>query len=204
MMSIEGGVRIMKALTYGLNDEIYEFLLINEKKYGVEFFETEQYQDFIALNSILMIINANEMPKDEIDSILDFYYEIEKISEIIVFVGEVQIKSNFKSNIHVYKEYDQFLKNIKYHLLSAIKSDRKSSQFSNSISMALKILTMIKKNKCINTSQIASRIEVSNRTVLRYIESLRIAGEWIEYDRKSKCWKLIIENTSIILGDEIE
>lgn len=36
------------------------------------------------------------------------------------------------------------------------------------------------------TVQIAKNLEISQRSVQRYIETLRVAGEWIEYDRTLK------------------
>lgn len=52
----------------------------------------------------------------------------------------------------------------------------------------------------ITTVQIAKEIEISQRSFQRYIETLRVAGEWIEYDRTLKGWKLT-DGKSILWGD---
>ncbi|RHT71232.1 HTH domain-containing protein [Ruminococcaceae bacterium AM28-23LB] len=43
-----------------------------------------------------------------------------------------------------------------------------------------------------STRESAEKLEVSERSVQRYIETLRIAGEWIEYDTALKGWKLSV------------
>ena len=52
----------------------------------------------------------------------------------------------------------------------------------------------------ITTAQLAKKIEISQRSVQRYIETLRVAGEWIEYDRNLKGWKLA-DGKSVLWGD---
>ena len=42
--------------------------------------------------------------------------------------------------------------------------------------------------------------ELSTRSVQRYIETLRCAGEWIEYDTSLKGWKLL-HNVSMLIGE---
>ena len=53
----------------------------------------------------------------------------------------------------------------------------------------------------ITTKELALRIEKSDRTVQRYIETLRCAGEFIEYDRKKKGWYLLVDGKSILLDE---
>ncbi|MCI9447761.1 MAG: hypothetical protein HFH36_10280 [Lachnospiraceae bacterium] len=43
-------------------------------------------------------------------------------------------------------------------------------------------------------------MEISRRSVQRDFETLRVAGEWVEYNRTLKGWKLT-EGKSVLWGD---
>ena len=49
---------------------------------------------------------------------------------------------------------------------------------------------MIRQHPGITTQKLADELELSIRSVQRYIAALQAAGEWIEYDRTIKGWKL--------------
>ena len=55
-----------------------------------------------------------------------------------------------------------------------------------------KFLASLRKEKKLTQQELAEKLEVSERSVQRYIETLRIAGEWIEYDTALKGWKLSV------------
>ena len=42
---------------------------------------------------------------------------------------------------------------------------------------------------------------VSTRSAQRFIETLRVAGEWIIYDAKTKHWRLEVAGKSALWGD---
>jgi len=50
--------------------------------------------------------------------------------------------------------------------------------------------TEIRNKPGIKTQELAERLEKSDRTVQRYIATLRAAGEWIVYDTEKKGWYL--------------
>ena len=52
----------------------------------------------------------------------------------------------------------------------------------------------------ISTKELAESVSVPARTVQRTIAALQAAGEWIEYDRSLRGWKLF-EGVSILFGD---
>ena len=47
---------------------------------------------------------------------------------------------------------------------------------------------------------LSEELEISQRSVQRYIATLKAAGEWIEYDKILKGWKLT-DRKSVLWGD---
>lgn len=62
------------------------------------------------------------------------------------------------------------------------------------------ILFAIRNKPYITTRELAIKIEKTERTAQRYIEILRCAGEWIEYDGQKKGWYLF-DGKSILLNE---
>ncbi|RHO54862.1 HTH domain-containing protein [Ruminococcaceae bacterium AM07-15] len=73
-----------------------------------------------------------------------------------------------------------------------ISQTKKYKNFSIIVANTLFVLSAIKKTPGISTRESAEKLEVSERSVQRYIETLRIAGEWIEYDTALKGWELSV------------
>ena len=88
----------------------------------------------------------------------------------------------------------------KYDLLAAYRRQKKNTTFSRTIANALVVLTQIRKHPGITTEKLSEILELSPRTIQRYIESLRIAGEWITYNPSKKGWELQ-DGKSILFGD---
>ena len=76
--------------------------------------------------------------------------------------------------------------------MDAQRKQKKHQNFSVVVANTLFVLSAIRKTPGISTKKLAEKLEVSERSVQRYIETLRIAGEWIEYDAASKGWKLSV------------
>ena len=62
------------------------------------------------------------------------------------------------------------------------------------------ILSKIRLCPSVTTTQLAEELEISKRSVQRYIATLTVAGEWIDYDRRLREWKLT-EGKSVLWGD---
>ena len=161
---------------------------------------TGHYTDIIACSNIAVIINPAACEEDELESIIEFFQEIGSFAEKVVFTSQVKLPKELKHKILVYSSFEEMEDRLKYILLSAYRSTKKASQFSRNISDVLLIVDLIRKNPGIKTKALAEKLELSNRSVQRYIETLRVAGEWIEYDRSLKGWSLIA-GKSILLGD---
>ncbi len=89
---------------------------------------------------------------------------------------------------------------MKYILLSAYRKTKKNENFSATLANSLIILSEIRKHQYVTTKELAEKLELSERTVQRYIETLRVAGEWIEYDVSHRGWKLQT-GKSVLWGD---
>lgn len=72
--------------------------------------------------------------------------------------------------------------------------------YSKKLSNGISIISHIRKSPGISTEKLAELLEVSVRTVQRYIAALQAAGEWIEYDRKRKRW-ILHDGMSVLFGD---
>ena len=85
-------------------------------------------------------------------------------------------------------------------LLNAYKKKKKIISFSRSLSNTLMVLRRIRQKPYITTRELSEDVEMTPRTIQRYIETLRMAGEFIEYDTHKKGWHLQ-DGKSVFLGD---
>ena len=115
-------------------------------------------------------------------------------------MGDVTIPNELRKHIAVYKDFDSLSEKLKYILLSAYRKQKKSENFSATLANAIMILSTIRRKPYITSSELAEKLEMSQRSVQRYIETLRVAGEWIEYDTVHKGWHLQV-GKSVLWGD---
>lgn len=95
-----------------------------------------------------------------------------------------------KSVFKCYASFDDLKSELKYILLKAHRRERKVSEYSRQLVNGLRILGKISSCPGITTKALAEYNGCSVRSVQRYIESLRVAGEFVEYDRKKRGWHL--------------
>ena len=100
----------------------------------------------------------------------------------------------------VYPTFEEFSDNAKYVLLSAYRRSKKNENFSATLANSIMILSLIRNKPFVTTKELAEKLELSERTVQRYIETLRVAGEWIEYDVSRRGW-MLSEGKSMLWGD---
>ena len=85
--------------------------------------------------------------------------------------------------------------------MQAYQKTAKSDGYSEKLAMLIKILFAIRNKPYITTKELAEKIEKSDRTVQRYIETLRCAGEFIGYDRRKNGWYLMVDGKSVLMGE---
>lgn len=161
---------------------------------------TDCFTDIIAISSYAILINDPAVSFEDWGMFWEYYLECDVVPETVVLVGDGIVPEKLKGKIQIYPDFEEFQQKLKYILLSAYRKSKKAETFSSTLANAILILSQIRLYPGVTTSQLAEMLGLSNRSILRYIESLRVAGEWIEYDRSVKGW-MLTEGKSILWGD---
>ena len=150
-----------------------------------------------------VIINPYNITDDELEFFESFYEDADGCTESIIFTQKKEgVLNKFKAVRTVeYEDLFDMKKNLKYELLQALQKTSKSENYSEKLAMLIKILFAIRSKPYITTKELAEKIEKSDRTVQRYIETLRCAGEFIGYDRQKKGWHLVVDGKSVLLDE---
>ncbi len=186
--------------TFGLTPEqnmVVEKNLPTKNSYVMA---TDDVTDIIASNTFAIIINNDALPDSEKSELETFLLEILPVSEVIVLLGNVTAPPAIMKKALIYPSFEDLAVNIKYVLLSGYRKDKKSTNFSNSLCNAIMILSQVRSHPYITTKELVLKTGISERTVQRYIETLRCAGEWIDYDVHHKGW-VLSEGKSVLWGD---
>ena len=167
------------------NEQVKSFLTKNT----MELFEAEYATDLFAIGHLMVIVKVSGTSVDELEQLFAYYHEVPVFSESVILVGDCK-QFNMNNRIMVYETFEALLENLKYLLLAANKRHKYCESFSRSLSYALIILKMITENPGISSKEISDRLEISPRSVTRYIETLNMSGESIIYNRKKNGWSL--------------
>lgn len=186
--------------TLGLTADEISVIKKNVPQKDCEIMDTDDATDIIAVSEMAVIVKADAVDKSDIDMLYDFYREIAPFSETVVFIGSVELPEDLTRHIMVYESFDVLADKIKYLLLSAYRKQKKSESFSATLANAITILSLIRKQPYITSAELAEKLELSQRSVQRYIETLRVAGEWIEYSPDKRGW-MLSEGKSVLWGD---
>lgn len=191
-------------MLYGLTEAEKKAVIKNKPSGNVDIFDaTGCVTDIIAHSCFVLIINPDNISGSDLQMLNEYYCDVEGMYDETIIFTKPSDKLNLlnkKVKFSIYEDSRIFCDNVKYSILNALKRSRKNGGFSVQLANAIMVLSLIRKTKGISTKQLAQKLEVSERTVQRYIESIRLAGEWIEYDRKNKCWTLTA-GLSILWGD---
>ena len=192
---------VQSVLTFGLTPDQNDVVKNCLPNRDYHLLIADESTDIIAIPATALIIDASVLDADEAGMIFEYYSEIQGgTDDYVLWLREPKPPKELQKALKCYDRFETVQDNLKYLLISAHSRKRKSTAFSNSIMIALKILSEIRKKPGITSLQLAERCDVSPRTVQRYIETLRCSGEWIEYDRERKGWQLF-RNMSILFGD---
>ena len=177
-------------MTYGLTDEQVNKIRDSIPIKSCEVVSTECATDIIATNEMAVIISCEKLSTSDSKLLHDFFKEIASFPETIIFLGKPDFLDDILMFVTTYDSFEELELNLKYVLLSAYRRNKKTVNFSNTLANTILVLSEIRKHPYITTRQLSEKLELSNRTIQRYIETLRVAGEWIEYDYQNKGWKL--------------
>ena len=183
--------------TFGLTQKKNQFVSANLPVRDRELYIADTPTDLIAINCEAMIVNASAMEQDDADMIFGYYQEVNGCTdETILWLGEPKPPKELRKFFKCYDSFDAIKDKLKYLLLTAHSRSRKSYEYSEKLVNGLKILSLIRKRPGISTQTLTELTELPLRSVQRYIA----AGEWIEYDRTLRGWKLF-HGISILYGD---
>ncbi len=158
---------------------------------GYELLDTDASSDLIAISAAALIINAAALDTDSREMVFDYYTEVGDCTDETVFwIGSPKPPNHLRAKFKCYENFDELAVNLKYHLLSAHSKSKKAKDFSKQLMECLLIMKLIRSRPGIRTQEIVDELELSTRTVQRYISTLQAAGEWIAYDHTKKGWYL--------------
>lgn len=189
---------------YGLTEKEEHILNKSLPKKDIDIADiTDAATDIVSCSNFALIINLENISDDELQVFEDFYSDADDSTEIIVFTsGEEWVLDKFKKvKTIVYKDLFEMEQKLKYELLKAYQRTAKSNGYSDKLAMLIKILFAIRNKPYITTRELADKIERTDRTVQRYIETLRCAGEFIGYDRQKKGWYLMVDGKSVLMDE---
>ncbi len=188
-------------ITFGLTDEENALVEENLPTRDYEVFDTDAPTDLMAIGCQALIVNAASMDSDSVGMIFDYYSQVNGCTdETVIWLGEPKPPKELRKFFKCYDSFDAIADKLKYLLLTAHSKSKKAHEYSEKLINGLKILALIRKHPGISTQKLSELIELPLRSVQRYIAALQATGEWIEYDRTLRGWKLF-HGVSILYGD---
>lgn len=190
---------------YGLEKEQYDIVKKALKSLKADYMIRDPdalvEEDLIGFNSTVLIINSEKLSDEGRVMLFEFYKELcGQFDETVVWLGKIPLPTELEKAFKHYESFDDMIDELKYILFNARKRRSKSVEFCKVLTYGIQILSLIRNKPGIKTSEIIEKTELPQRTVQRYIKSLQVAGEHIEYDYKLKGWKLSF-GKSILFGD---
>lgn len=193
--------REYRVITFGLTDEENALVEDNLPTRDYEAFDTDEPTDLIAIGCQALIINAASMDSDSAGMFFDYYSQVNGCTdETVIWLGEPKPPKELRKFFKCYNSFDAIKDKLKYLLLTAHSKSKKAHEYSEKLVNGLKILALIRKHPGISTQKLSELTELPLRSVQRYIAALQATGEWIEYDRALRGWKLF-HGISILYGD---
>ena len=188
-------------IVYGFDEEL-DFIESIVPWKGTAIFDTDCTTDLIAIGCYASITNLAKIEDEELQILYDFYLDVLDPIEVPILIGipSLPVPTQLSNVFVLYESFEKAKEKLKYDLLAAYRRQKKNTTFSRTIANALVVLTQIRKHPGVTTEKLSEILELSPRTIQRYIESLRIAGEWITYNPSKKGWELQ-DGKSILFGD---
>ena len=190
-----------RILTFGLTEAQNAWVEENLPTRDYEVFDTDVPTDVIAIGCQALIVNAAAMDGDAAGMIFDYYSQVNGCTdETVIWLDEPKPPKELRKFFQCYDSFDAIKDKLKYLLLTAHSKSKKAHEYSEKLVNGLKILALIRNHPGISTQKLSELTELPLRSVQRYIAALQATGEWIEYDRALRGWKLF-HGISILYGD---
>ena len=190
-----------RIITFGLTDEQNEIVKANVPARDYEVFDTDAPTDIIAIGSVAMVIQASALDEDSVGMLFDYYTQINGCTdETVIWLGDPTPPKELQKFFRCYPSFVDIGDKLKYLLLNAHSKSKKAAEYSEKLVNGLFILSSIRKKPGVTTNELSEKTGLPIRSVQRYIAALQATGEWIEYDRTLKGWKLF-QGISMLFGD---
>ena len=178
-------------VTMGLTEEEHAVVERNLPARDCETFQTCETSDLVVHGEVAAIMRASAISQDSLDFLVGYYEKVGSgAEETIVWIGDPAPPKSLRKRLKHFSTFEELEPELKYVLLSARNKARKSADYSEKIACGIMVLLLIRKNPGITTQNLAYMVGVSTRSIQRYIASLNMAGEWIEYDYSKRGWKV--------------
>ena len=169
-----------RIITFGLTEAQNALVEQSRPAENYEVFHTDAPTDVIAISAVAIIVYAPAMDEDSIGMIFDYYTQVEGCtSDTVIWLGEPKPPKSLQKFFKCYDSFEAVEEKLKYLLLNAHSRSKKAFEYSEKLVNGLKILAMIRQHPGITTQKLADELELSIRSVQRYIAALQAAGEWI-------------------------
>ena len=189
-----------RIITSGLTQEQNDFVVSCLPNCSIEVLTTDAISDLMAINHAVAIISGRALEEDPAP-LFSYYRDVKDCTdETVIWLSEPLPPTDLRKFIKCYRSFEAVQDKLKYLILGALSKSKRAVEYSTKLVIGLKILSLIRKCPGISTKELAERVSVPTRTVQRTIAALQAAGEWIEYDRSLRGWKLF-NGVSILFGD---
>ena len=185
-------------ITYGLtDDEIIELQKVKPNK-DCSIIIADCATDIIALPAYAAIVRKSELDQGDYDLLRAYLEEVGDYADTLLLIGEDEKLKKCSKNVKIFATFEDFIEKAKFTLVASYAKHKQSDEFSSKISLALKLVVLVKRNPGISTAVLADKLDISPRSVQRYIKTLCMSGEWIDYDTALRGWRLEHEKSFLL------
>ena len=185
-------------ITYGLtDDEINELQKVKPNK-DCSIIIADCATDIIAIGAYAAIVRKSELQQGDYDLLISYFEEAGDYADTFILIGEDDKLKSFSKKVKIFATFEDFIEKAKFTLVASYAKHKQSDEFSSKISLALKLVVLVKRNPGISTAVLADRLDISPRSVQRYIKTLCMSGEWIDYDTALRGWRLEHEKSFLL------
>lgn len=190
-----------RIITFGLSEEQNDLVKSNLPAKDYEVFDTNAPTDMIAIGCVSLIVHAAALDEDAMGMLIDFYEQVDGCTdETVIWLGEPLPPKRLQKSFKCYPSFEEIEGKLKYLLLNAHRQSKNADDYSEKFVNGIQIISYIRRKPGIKTKELAELLEISPRSVQRYITALQVAGENIEYDPSRKGWSLL-DGKSVFFGD---
>ncbi len=190
-----------RIITFGLTAEQERIVAGNLPTRDYELLSAAVPTDLIAINCTAAVVSGIALDDKDVGMLFDYYRQVDGcLDETVLWFGDPVPPREIQTILKCYDSFEDLEGKLKYLLLTAHSRKKKAVDYSAKLVIGLKILSLIRKRPGITTLELADKVSIPVRSVQRTIAALQAAGEWIEYDRSLRGWKLF-HGVSVLFGD---